>query len=102
MEAVPGRYRHAILGPRDGLSSCQAQLLPFTADRFRNQSIATGILTLPELADGFGGIVQPVGFGKQGNQFDGAKAFRNVGIWSAQWPKFPGTHQNDDSFDGTI
>ena len=54
-----------------------------------DQAIAARILSSPELADGFGRVIQPIGTGEQRNQFDGAKEFYRVGLCFPTARSFP-------------
>jgi len=63
---------------------------------FQDQTVATGILLPPVLANGFRGVIQPIRVSQQGDQFDGAKIFHRVGFRLAERPQFPRTGENGD------
>ena len=63
---------------------------------FSSQTVATGIFSPPELADGFRGIVQPIAIREQGDQFNGAKEFHVVRFRLAERPQFPRADENGD------
>ena len=52
------------------------------------QSMTLGVLALPELADGFRRLIQPLTIREQHHQFDGPKEFDRIGVWFAQWLEF--------------
>ena len=56
---------------------------------FPSSNHSAGILSPPELDNGFCGIVQPIMVSQQGDQFDGTKEFYRVGPGLAQRPEFP-------------
>jgi len=65
---------------------------------FKGQTISPGILSLPELADGFRRLIQPLTIRQQRDQFDGAKKLHRVRLWSAQCPQFARADENADIF----
>jgi len=58
--------------------------------------IAFGILPLPEIADGFRGVVQPFTIRYQRNRFDGTKKHYGGRPQPAQWPQFSRSDQRRD------
>jgi len=47
---------------------------------FHGQTMAAGILSFPELADGFRRLTRPIKVSQPGDQLHGAKEFHRVGI----------------------
>jgi hypothetical protein len=56
-------------------------------------TVAPGILSLTELADGFRRLIQPFTICQKCHQFNGAEKLYSVLIWPALWLNFSGSDQ---------
>jgi hypothetical protein len=67
---------------------------------FQGHTIAPGILAPPELANGFGGLIQPLPIRQQPHEFDRAEKLDSVRVWPAQRLEFSCGDENSDIFRG--
>jgi len=66
------------------------------------QTITPGIFSLPELADRFCGLVQPVRVSQQRDESNGAEKLHRVWVWPAQRPQLARAHQDGDIFRSAV
>jgi hypothetical protein len=61
---------------------------------FNSATLPPGILSPPELPDGFCRLIQPLTIRQQRNQFDGTEKLHRIGVRPAQRPQLPRTDDN--------
>ena len=63
---------------------------------WREASLATGILSFPELADGFRRLMQPFPIRQQHDEFDGAEKLHCIRVWTVEWTQLTRSNAQDD------
>jgi hypothetical protein len=74
----------------------------FFSGLFEYETIPPGILSFPELPNGFRSLIQPFTICQQRNQFDGAEKLHRVRVRPAQRPQLASGDENGNIFRRTV
>jgi hypothetical protein len=63
---------------------------------FQVYTMTTGILSFPELADGFRRLIQPFPIRQQHDEFDGAEKLHCIRVWTVEWTQLTRSNEQGD------